>query len=191
MKISSVKLSGMVLAIGLGSLLLSGCSKDELQQPVNQPSVSAATKSVNFLNQYEGLDKMTMWELQQATAATAKYKNFDNAIKDGYADINVVIQGMGYHFLKADLLDGTFDYRKPEILVYNKDENGEFYLVAVEYAVPLALSENAPEGFSGDDDVWTANTDFGLWLLHAWVWEYNPLGVFNPMNPNVVVSELL
>lgn len=187
----SLKLKSLILVIGLGSVLFSGCSKDELQQTSDKTSLAGTTKSINFLNQYEGLDKQTMWELQQAYAASARYQNIANALKDGYADINVIIQNMGYHYLKAAQLDATFDYRKPEILVYNLDENGQFYLVAVEYAVPLGLSQTAPEGFTGDDDVWTENTGNGLWLLHAWVWEYNPLGVFNPENPNVIVTELL
>ena len=58
-------------------------------------------------------------------------------------------------------------------------------LVAVEYAIPLDLSVNAPTGFTGNLDVWKRDTFFQLWLLHAWVWEYNPLGVFNPTNPLV------
>jgi hypothetical protein len=189
MGVNSIKLKSLILAIGLGSLVFAGCSKDE-QQPVNQATTTGVTKSMDFLMDYEGLDDQTLWELQQANAATARYKHLSNAIKDGYASINVVVQGMGYHYMKSTLVDATFDYRKPEILVYNMDENGDFYLVAVEYAVPIALSPAAPAGFTGDDDVWTANGEIGLWLLHAWVWEYNPLGVFNPTNPNVIVPGL-
>ncbi len=191
MGVSVLKFKSLILSFMVGSVLFLGCSKDEQQQPADKTTVAGSTKSINFLNQYEGLDKQTMWELQQAYAATARYQNIANALKDGYADINVILQNMGYHYLKSTQLDATFDYRKPEILVYNLDENGQFYLVAVEYAVPLNLSATAPEGFTGDDDVWTANTGFGLWLLHAWVWEYNPEGVFNPMNPNVIVTALL
>lgn len=189
MGIISMKFRSLILAVALGSLVLAGCTKEE-QQPVSQ-AAKGDVKSIDFLNDYEGLDPMTVWELQQATAATARYKHIKNAYKDGYASINVVVQGMGYHFMKSTLVDGTFDFRNPEILVYNLDEAGEYHLVAVEYAVPLALSPEAPDGFTGDDDVWSANTEVGLWLLHAWVWEYNPLGVFNPVNPNVVVLELL
>lgn len=39
--------------------------------------------------------------------------------------------------MKSTLVDATFDYRKPEILVYNIDENGEYELVAVEYAMVI------------------------------------------------------
>ena len=35
------------------------------------------------------------------------------------------------------------------------------------------------------NDVWDGNVGAGLWLLHAWVWCYNPAGVFNPTNPLV------
>jgi hypothetical protein len=49
------------------------------------------------------------------------------------------------------------------------------------------LTATAPEGFTGSSDEWDHNTDFGLWLLHAWVWKNNPDGVFNPTNPRVQV----
>lgn len=96
---------------------------------------------------------------------------------------------MGYHFMKSELMDATFEVRKPEPLVYEKLEDGSFRLVAVEYAVPIALSPNAaPEGFTGSGDVWTRNGVLGLWLQHAWDWKNNPAGVFNPTNPLVVVD---
>jgi hypothetical protein len=135
-----------------------------------------------MLTNYSGLSMTTRLELQQARSATARYRDIKNATKDGYIDINVIRQNMGYHFLKMDNLDAMFDLRKPEILVYNKMENGSMQLVAVEYAVPIPLSSNAPAGFTGDNDVWKYDTDFNLWLLHAWVWYHNPEGVFNATN---------
>jgi len=62
-------------------------------------------------------------------------------------------------------------------------EDGTPVLVAVEYAVPIALAR--PEGFQGSTDVWNGTSPFPLWLLHAWVWAYNPEGVFNWTNPLV------
>ena len=90
---------------------------------------------------------------------------------------------MGHHFMKTSLVDATFDIRNPEILVYNGLETGNPELVAVEYAVPLTLP--MPEGFTGSDDVWNGTSGFPLWLVHAWVWKYNPSGVFNWTNPTV------
>lgn len=181
------KLPALFVVIGI--LVLSGCSKDE---PLTKDQSSAKDKEIpnlskeDFLRQqYEYLGQETLFELQQARASTAKYRQIKNAVKDGYEDINVVIPQMGFHFMKSTLVDTTFDYRNPEILVYNMDSDSNYKLVAVEYAVPIALSPEAPEGFTGPYDVWTANEEIGLWLLHAWVWYYNPDGIFDPTNPNI------
>ena len=140
----------------------------------------------NVLDKYSGLSAQTMQELKAAQMATERYKDLQNAITDGYADIDVVVEHMGFHYMKADLTDSVFEYSKPEILVYNKNHEGQTELVAVEYAVPIELSPDAaPEGFAGDGDVWKYDTGFGLWLLHAWVWAYNPDGVFTATNPSV------
>lgn len=68
-------------------------------------------------------------------------------------------------------------------MVYNGLETGNPELVAVEYAVPLNLP--MPEGFTGSNDVRNSTSGFPLWLQHAWVWKYNPDGVFNWANPTV------
>ena len=179
---------GFVLAIVffLG-FLMTGCKKENLDltgEEIQSKSNESAQKESNGFGNYSGLAPETVSELQQAKIATAKYNNFDNAINDGYVDINVIVPEMGYHSLKMDNLDATFHYDKPEILVYNKEENGRMKLVALEYAVPIALSPNAPSGFTGDNDQWAIYQGV-LWTLHAWVWEYNPAGVFNPTNPLV------
>ena len=125
-------------------------------------------------------------ELLAARQATERYRDINRAIADGYADINVIMPHMGFHYMKSALVDAQFNPRRPEILVYNTLREGHPpRLVAVEYAVPLTLSQNAPEGFTGGYDVWQRNETFGLWLLHAWVWYPNPDGVFNPTNPIV------
>lgn len=105
-------------------------------------------------------------------------------------DINAVTENMGYHYMRATLVDAEFDIRKPEMLVYSKNDKGKIELVAVEYIVPISLNHKAaPAGFTGDYDVWSKNTDFGLWLLHAWMWKCNPKDVFNPPNELVHLLE--
>lgn len=170
-----------ILFIGL---LLTSCQKDASVTTNADEEIQTGSAKSNGFGNYTGLLPETVWELQQAKIATAKYNNFDNAINDGYVDINVIVPEMGYHYLKAEHLNATFDYDKPEILVYNREENGRMKLVAVEYAVPISESPNAPSGFTGTNDVWSVYQGV-LWTLHAWVWEYNPDGVFNPTNPLV------
>jgi len=171
----------------LTAVLFSSCQKqaDEPQStdPLITSNAAGNNKDAKVLNMYSGLSTQTMWELQQARAATARYRDIKNAIKDGYSNINVDVPNMGHHFMNTSLVDATFDIRHPEILVYNGLETENPELVAVEYAVPLDLP--MPEGFTGSDDVWNGTSGFPLWLVHAWVWKYNPDGVFNWTNPTV------
>ena len=163
-------------------LVFAACKKDHTDdQP---PEQDAIDKSSNVLSE------QTIAQLRSAKSATEKYRSMDKAIADGYADISVVRQNMGMHYLKTALLDTIFEPAQPEILVYNKQHDGNIELVAVEYAVPIPLTPNkAPQGFEGGSDNWTYSTEFNLWLLHAWVWEYNPQGIFNPTNPLVHLHE--
>jgi len=133
----------------------------------------------------EQLSPETRQELARLRQATARYHDLSQAVADGYVDIDVFVSGQGFHYLKPSLLDGTFEVEKPELLVYAPNPQGVLRLVAVEYAVPVSLSATAPAGFTGDDDVWHVEPDFGLWVLHAWVWLNNPNGMFADFNPRV------
>ena len=125
-------------------------------------------------------------QLDEVRNATARYLDVDAAVKAGYVDIGLYMPNMGWHYMKDKLVDGRFDLTQPELLVYADDPcGGKRKLVAVEYAVPLSLSKRAPLGFAGNADEWSANQTFQLWTLHAWLFEYNPDGVFAPMNPRV------
>ena len=130
-------------------------------------------------------EPLPLRELALARAATARYHIVERALADGYIDLGVVLPNMGRHFMKPGLVDATFEADRPELLVYSADERGALNLVAVEYAIPLALSADAPEGFEGKADSWFDDTRFGLWTLHAWVWRDNPDGIFNPTNRRV------
>jgi hypothetical protein len=129
---------------------------------------------------------LAVLQLDQARTAAGKYFDVDKAVADGYTDIGVFMPNMGWHYLNDKLLDEKFDWTRPELLVYADDPcGGKRKLVAVEYAVPLALSKKAPAGFVGKADEWDANQTFQIWTLHAWVYEFNPDGVFAPFNPRV------
>lgn len=172
-------LFAQMLPFFLFLLLITACKKDKTAN--EEPQEKTA---IEKYSQY--LPAQTIQELKAARNATQRYRSLDSAKADGYADINVVVQNMGFHYMRASLLDTVFQPEKPELLVYNKQHDGYTELVAVEYAVPIPLMPNKePQGFTGGADVWTYSTNFNLWLLHAWVWEYNPYGVFTPSNPEV------
>lgn len=135
------------------------------------------------------LSPQTRRELAIARQATARYRNIENAIADGYVLTPFCFANMGCHYAKPETSDGGFDAEfdpaRPELLVYSDFGNGRQRLVAVEYAVPLDLSADAPEGFTGCHDVWHKNEAVGLWTLHAWIWYSNPDGIFEAYNPRV------
>jgi hypothetical protein len=166
----------VVLSLLALFLFVVGCQDQNAVEPVSNSEDLSLGKD---------LPQVIHRQLQELKAATAKYNDIKKALADGYVDINVVIPNMGHHFLNPTLLDDHFDHTKPEILVYELRPNGKYKLVAAEFAVPLPLSETAPEGFIGNYDQWSVVEDAGIWALHAWVWEKNPLGVFSPINPNV------
>jgi hypothetical protein len=178
------KTATVISATILTTVLLTACKKEETKktsiETLESNAKHAALFEGNVVDDY-GFSSQITQELQQARAATARYRDIRNAIKDGYSNINVDVPNMGHHFMNTKLVDGTFDIRKPEILVYNGLDTGNPELVAVEYAVPL--SNPRPEGFTGSNDVWKDDSGFPFWLLHAWVWAYNPDDAFNWTNP--------
>ncbi|HET9862744.1 MAG TPA: hypothetical protein VFP37_04835 [Steroidobacteraceae bacterium] len=125
-------------------------------------------------------------QLDDVRNATARYLDVQKATDDGYVDIGLFVANMGWHYQKMSRVDARFDMTRPEFLVYADDPcGGPRKLVAVEYAVPFEFSRRAPEGFIGKADQWDANQTYRLWTLHAWVFEYNPDGVFAAFNPRV------
>jgi hypothetical protein len=157
-------------AISLGLISSAFSHGDHAPHPGKQPEVSP----------------LATLQLEEVRQATARYLDVDAAVADGYVDIGAFVPGMGWHYLKGSIVDNRFSATRPELLVYADDPcGGKRRLVAVEYAIPLELSKRAPQGFVGHADRWDANHELGLWTLHAWIWEYNPDGVFAPFNSRV------
>ena len=126
-------------------------------------------------------------ELARARSATAKYHDVAQAEADGYVNFDLYVTGEGYHYIKFSLLDANFDPEQPEMLLYSPVPGEDrLELAGVEYLVPIALSPDAPAGFTGDADQWRNDAEgFGLWELNAWIWLHNPEGMFAHDNPRV------
>ena len=120
--------------------------------------------------------------------ATAKFHDFDAAMAAGYeARLSPCVAvpglgGMGYHYGNPALIDGVVSLLEPEVVMYEPQKNGKMRLVAVEYIVPLNLSEEAPVMFGHE---FHRNERLGLWALHVWLWKHNPAGMFADFNPTV------
>jgi hypothetical protein len=133
--------------------------------------------------------KECLRDVAAARAGTAKYHEFQRALDDGFIQISPCIEvpglgAMGFHFLNPARVDLVADPSEPEVLLYIPDDKGTMQLVAVEYSVPdmgqgrptlFGLPMQGPEDRGGGP----------AYERHAWVWQQNRAGMFQPFNPRL------
>ena len=139
-------------------------------------------------------------ELSSLRQATEKYHDLQTAIDAGYTVelpqtaafgggtciANGAEGAMGIHMLSPGRIDGNLDPADPEVLLYERSNNGTLKLTGVEYVV---ADDSQPELF-GQALADTNLARYGdpatnVWTLHAWVWKPNPGGMFDPWNTRV------
>lgn len=135
-------------------------------------------------------------DLAAVRAATARFQRSEVAEDAGYGNVNVGecvelpgVGAMGYHFVNFGLVNLELDALQPEALVYAPSLSGNMKLVAVEYLVPIAPWDalyDSPPTVLGHE--LHPNPSLGLYMLHAWVWQHNPAGMFEDWNPAVSCS---
>lgn len=96
--------------------------------------------------------------------------------------------GMGFHYANLDRLFDTSPpaVLEPEILVFPRAQNGQQQLGAVEYFIPYG--EDYPQAGSPPvlfGQAFSRNDAAGGWMLHVWLWNHNPDGMFATWNPTV------
>lgn len=176
----------LLMAIGL----ISSCSTEE-----NPEAVQEELEVFDLNGDIEAMSTVED-QLQMLRQLTMRYHSFEQAEKDGYAEESMFnpspwVPNMGFHYTKESLLfDEEINLDEPEILIYVPNEKGKLKLVGIEYAIPLFMSPEAPEGFIGDDDQWSVNPHIagGAWTLHVWMPLDNPDGIFTKDNPRVPVE---
>lgn len=121
--------------------------------------------------------------------STDRYHDFAAAQADGYTvEVTKCMDagtrgGMGYHYAKGELIDGTVIEARPEVLLYEPRGKG-LRLVGVEFIIPFTAWTGAqPPVLYGQS--FARNETFEVWALHVWVWRNNPSGVFADWNPKV------
>ena len=131
--------------------------------------------------------------------STARFHDIEKAKEAGYtvkvidqAGLQCIAQpgegARGIHMLNPSLLDGTIDADKPELLVYERRNDGSMKLVALEYLIFQSASNGRPSLFGQPFDEIKAGNRYGIppsWALHAWIWKPNPSGMLYAWNPRV------
>ena len=156
-------------------------------------------------NGHGGHDKPDVWpesaevqaQISDLRTATARFHKLEVALQEGYAPFgdcfaNPPVGNMGYHYANAELMeDPAVDPNHPELLLYEKQEDGTFKFVGVEYITFQAAWHKAgnrflPRLFGEKFHLNTTLLDEPFYLLHVWQWKHNPNGRFNDWNPRVV-----
>jgi hypothetical protein len=145
-------------------------------------------------------------QLVKAYIGTAQFHNVNAAVAAGYgkfvdADGVACIDkpgagGMGTHYVNGGLLDATVNPATPEALVYETLPGGHLRLVAAEYIVFqqawAAAGNSIPPSLFGEEfELIAAGNRYGIpafYELHAWIWKWNPSGLFADWNPRVTCN---
>jgi hypothetical protein len=129
--------------------------------------------------------------LRELKRIVQPYRALGAAKKAGYgAQLTLCMEqpplgGMGIHYGNLGLFDAVVEPLKPEILMYEPQQNGDLLFVGVEYAVPYtAWTSEQPPNLLGVP--FHKNDTFQLWILHAWIGpKPNPSGILQDWNPRV------
>lgn len=128
-------------------------------------------------------------QLAEVRRATARYHDVRKAVEDGYVAPHECVSSpagiMGYHYFNPNIRE--LDPLRPSILLYVPHGRG-LKLAGVEYFQPdadgdLATDDDRPSLFGRPFDGPMPGHEPGMpvhYDLHAWIWDRNPAGVFNP-----------
>jgi hypothetical protein len=137
-------------------------------------------------------------DLDDVRVATGVYHSLDAAIADGFVPFGLddpevatcfenEAGGMGIHYVRN--IDDSVSATDPEAMVYEITPDGANRLVAVEYIVPEEFVEDGDGSVASLPNVlgqdFHKHSFLPVYILHAWVWEENPSGVYADYNPNV------
>ncbi len=141
-------------------------------------------------------------QLVQAYVSTVRYHDVERATADGYGEFRDAAGiacidlpgagGMGTHYVSSGVGDTDLDPATPEALVYETQRSGHKRLVAVEYIVFQeawdATHNTRPSLFGQQFKLVEAGNRYGIpafYELHAWIWKWNPRGLYDDWNSRV------
>jgi hypothetical protein len=189
------------LGLGLAVLVVTGAAlipaiasaEEEEEEEEATPHDPTAQADVTLLD-----------DLAQVRRVTARFHRVEEAIAAGYelgwvngsgvriitgCVSNPTAGAMGYHYFNAGLMaDNAVDPLEPEVLVYASAPDGGLELVAVEWVVrgPNTNPPGVPTAPSLlGMPMHILVPAVGFWIMHAWIWEHNPAGMFADWNPEV------
>lgn len=134
----------------------------------------------------------TVWSPDPTAANSTCPSNAQG--KMGYHLVNIPLRGTPAESATAD---AEIDYRRPEMLLYEKTASGQMRLVGVEYLVFKAAWERKHGAGAAPPEVLGQTVPFSRhsfapggpeidhYELHVWVHSQNPNGMFSHWNPTI------
>ncbi len=148
-------------------------------------------------------------QIEMLRKAMEKYQDYKVAVRDLYLSTVACVHysgekidgymayakgAMGVHFVNVTV-QGPPDPMKPNVLIY-EPVGKELKLVAVEWLVPLTPDTKERPALFGQPFMGPMEgheplipKDFVHYDLHAWLFKSNPLGMFEPTNPDVTCKD--
>jgi hypothetical protein len=136
--------------------------------------------------------------VQVVRDATERFHDVVVAEKEGYSLQFGCVSGsdygaMGMHFVNMQLvMDGELDATRPEIVIYEPQQDGSLKLIGADYLVFAeawnAKNDSPPELMGQLFHLFEAPNRFGLpafYTLHVWAWKHSPTGPFVNWHANV------
>lgn len=171
-----------VLVILAAAPMFVACSDTPIA-PNQQPAITAQRTTLPTVD--------TDGAIATLQRVTARYHDLQVALDDDFVLLHECENRPGegpvgtVYVNFTRVLDGVIDPESPDALIYEPSRNGRPKLVGVEFAV-LDQGQQLPT-FLGA--TFQREPEFGVLALHAWVWRYNPEGLFAETNPNVSCGE--
>lgn len=123
--------------------------------------------------------------------ATRAFHSIDSAAAAGYARevrdclVHEHHGAMGYHHLNRRYVDARFEVERPEILLYERAEDGRYVLNGVEYIIPYTAWPRDTVAPTALGQSMRREDNLKIWYLHVWAWKANPDGPFADYHPAV------
>ncbi|HEX6089109.1 MAG TPA: hypothetical protein VFZ13_03010 [Gemmatimonadales bacterium] len=183
--------AALAAAIGLVACTVNGTSLTEERTSAIDESSAVALDAAHRGHgspTHRELSASDLQAIAQVRRATAQYHDIRKAQADGY-DTQYPAGcaaspdgGQGFHWLNEDLVDGTVELLRPELVMYEPQPGGSMRLVGVDYVVPYVEGSTAPTLLGRE---FAHNVPLNVWALHIWAWAPNENGMFAAWNPGV------
>jgi hypothetical protein len=142
--------------------------------------------------------------VERAREGTRRYENHQAAIEDGFTRVGAEFPAMGEHWVSfARIMEDTFAAERPSVLIYVSSDTGR-RLAGVAYTRFLKGNSSAPDfprarawhehnGAVDEESLPLRHASHAigaaddssaprLAILHAWIWNDNPRGLFETDN---------